>query len=141
MRVEIWSHPPESNRRPTDYESKEGCHTNQEDPGISNDLGSLRTSSLGLFGSLGKQLRSLKVDDQFEIRWLLYGKFSGLGIMQNVINVVRGAPPMFSVVSLHTIRAPQPLRTHFARTLFNRPFAATSNPASKSGFGSQADRS
>src|SRR5262245_39207302 len=37
-----WSHPPESNRRPTDYESEKGYDANQEDPSIPNDVATIR---------------------------------------------------------------------------------------------------
>jgi len=49
-----WSHPPDSNRRPGDYESETDRHTNREDPNNPNDFGILAIWSLGLFGSLGK---------------------------------------------------------------------------------------
>jgi hypothetical protein len=55
LRSRIWSHPPESNWRPTDYESTGGYNRNREDPSILRDFSALSTRSMGLFGSLGEQ--------------------------------------------------------------------------------------
>ena len=42
-----WSDPPESNRRPTDYESRRTRNSNRADPIIPNEFGSLMLQSFG----------------------------------------------------------------------------------------------
>jgi hypothetical protein len=53
-----WSHPPESNRRPTDYESRKRWDNNQEDPSNSNDFSNLLRDRWVCLGFLGRSSRT-----------------------------------------------------------------------------------
>src|SRR5262245_35183352 len=86
------SHPPESNRRPTDYESSDGRHKNQQDPSISNDFSNLGIWSLGLFGSLGKfsdTVRTLNYSSPLIAPQKATGKF--LWFLKPTNNIHNGA--------------------------------------------------
>lgn len=50
-----WSHPPESNRRPTDYEWQQGSNIIQRDPTIANNFRGLGFSSLWMLESVCTQ--------------------------------------------------------------------------------------